>query len=76
MTNEVGCIVDCTDGVNYDGQEIVDLLNKLDLRIKCYKNDVVELADENKKLKSDCRYWKTLAESLARKNNKGGFLND
>jgi len=39
-TNEVGCIVDYEDNLkNYDGQEIVDLLN--------------ELHDENNKLKKE-----------------------
>ena len=29
--------------------------------------------EKNKVLKSDRDYWKTLAQSLAKKNNKGGF---
>lgn len=34
-----------------DAAEVCDLLNKFDARIKCYKNYVVKLADENKRLK-------------------------
>ena len=38
----------------YSDSEVADLLN--------------ELNDENKELKSDIQYWKTLAQSLAKKN--------
>ena len=39
MTNEVGCIVDLYDNQlrNYDGQEIVDLLNKLNENFETLK---------------------------------------
>ena len=37
-TNEVGCIVDYQNGLkNYDGQEIVDLMNELDDEIMALK---------------------------------------
>lgn len=42
-----------------DDDKIVDLLNGL--------------ADENEHLKSDLKYWQTLAQSLAKKNNVGDF---
>ena len=32
-----------------------------------------EVADENEQLKSNLRYWRTLAQSLAKKNNVGDF---
>ena len=36
--NEVGCIVDYQNGLkNYDGQEIVDLMNELDDEIMALK---------------------------------------
>ena len=40
-TNEVGCIVDYQNGLkNYDGQEIVDLMNELDDEIMALKYTV------------------------------------
>ena len=39
--NEVGCIVDYQNGLkNYDGQEIVDLMNELDDEIIALKHTV------------------------------------
>ena len=39
--NEVGCIVDYQNGLkNYDGQEIVDLMNELDDEIMALKYTV------------------------------------
>lgn len=32
-----------------------------------------ELYNENEQLKSDLRYWRTLAQSLEKKNNVGDF---
>lgn len=40
-TNEVGCIVDYQNGLkNYDGQEIVDLMNELDDEIVALKHAI------------------------------------
>ena len=39
--NEVGCIVDYQNGLkNYDGQEVVDLMNELDDEIMALKYTV------------------------------------
>ena len=50
------------------GDEVVNRLNGLDGTIKDLSDDYEQLLKENKELKSDIQYWKTLAQSLAKKN--------
>ena len=63
--------------------ELNDELGKLTIlySAKCKTEETLikegeRLEKENKELKRDRNYWKTLAQSLVKKNEKGGFVND
>ena len=43
------------------------------IHVKEHEKWEEEIQKENEQLKSDLRYWRTLAQSLAKKNNVGDF---
>ena len=49
-------------------KEICELLNELNDENKELQKENEQLKQQNKELKSDIKYWKTLAQSLAKKN--------
>ena len=65
MTNEVGCIVDYKDNLkNYDGEEIVDLLNQLADENKQLKQEVENLKDVNAQCCNDYSHYRRENEQL------------
>ena len=61
----------------YNISDVVELLNELNDENDAFKNsdniteletEIMKLKEENKELRSDRNYWKTLAQSLAKTN--------
>ena len=66
LNDQNQAIVDLYDGSKYWSDKATE-------KIKELEKENEQLKQQNKELKSDIKYWKTLAQSLAKKNNKGGF---
>lgn len=71
MTEKKVSVDDIIGIVKTDETNSVTLKKEAQLSI-CEKR-LIELEKENEQLKSDLRYWRTLAQSLAKKNNVGDF---